>query len=140
MNYTHTQFLSFPITLTLLLKCLRMILISMANEISYPFHSIKIRPSVLDFLNLRCDRCIDSCRYSIFMVIFERCFIHAPSFQIAMMTPWKCESESFKMHTLKDNVFIWFSSLHRPRIKSYSKGNGIPTNNCWYKAICRLID
>lgn len=45
------------------------------------------------------DRGMDSCWYSVYM------FIYGEGFQTVMMTPWKCESKSFKMHMLKNNVF-----------------------------------
>ncbi|KAI5650417.1 hypothetical protein M9H77_36422 [Catharanthus roseus] len=40
-----------------------------------------------------------------FMVLFCDGTFHAPGFRIAMSKPWKCEAESLKRHSLKDNVY-----------------------------------
>lgn len=39
------------------------------------------------------------------MVLFCDGTFHAPGFRIAMSKPWKCEAESLKRHSLKDNVY-----------------------------------
>lgn len=38
----------------------------------------------------------DSCKFSVYMIIFCGGFIHAPCFRVAMSKPWKCETDLSK--------------------------------------------
>lgn len=93
----------------------------MANEISTRlwilFPSMKMTNQWVGLCKPVVDWAIDSCRFSVFMVIYGGGFIHALGFTNAMISPWKCELELFKLHALKDNVFriIFQSAATRDR-------------------------
>lgn len=48
---------------------------------------------------------LNECKNSFFAIIYGGGLIYAQGFRIAMSRAWKCQAESFKMHSLKDSVF-----------------------------------
>lgn len=66
-----------------------------------------------------------TCKYSVFIVIYGGGTIHPPSFRSAMLMGRKCETEPFKIHFLKDNVFhlISASSQIRDYVLNEDLGN-----------------
>lgn len=81
---------------------------SMASDISTIIDSFSLTDEETQCVGLPktvVERGIDSCKFSVFMIVYGRGFIHAPGFCIAMAKPWKCAANSFKLYVLKDNVF-----------------------------------
>lgn len=68
------------------------------------------------------------CINSVFEVAYGGGVINGYGFRIAMSRAWRCKSESFKIHSLKDNVFHLI--FHTPKTRDYALYEG-PWNFPW---------
>lgn len=97
----------------------------MASEISNIMDSFTPKEDETQCVGLSqtiVDASLEECKNRVFVVIYSGGVINAYGFRIAMSMSWKCEYESFKMHILKDDVFLLI--FHTSKTRDYVLSEG----------------
>ncbi|KAI5652254.1 hypothetical protein M9H77_29441 [Catharanthus roseus] len=86
-------------------------IINIANEISNIIDTFTLNENETQCVGLsqtEVDSGLEDGKNNVFAIVYGKGEIYANGFQIAMSRAWHCESESFKMHVLEENVFQYY--------------------------------